>query len=403
MRWKRTAAIVVVLTIMLSACQSAPVPTSTPTPTQAQIYLYGEAHSVERLLDRELELWQGYYNNDDMRHLFVEYSYYTAEFLNLWMQAEDDKILDAIYADWVGTQGQTPQVKAFYQKIKDLCPETVFHGTDVGHQFRTTGKRFLKYLEESGLKDSEQYRLAQECMEQGEHYYEKNDDSYRENKMAENFVREFDKLGGESVMGIYGSAHVGLNEMNFTNTVPSMANQMREVYGDALHSKDLRSEPHRVDIITVNGKEYTASNFGTADTRKFSDRYTSREYWRLEDAYEDFSGNPKTGNVLPYNNYPMPVSAGQVFVIDYTKTDGTIERTYFRSDEGALWEGRPTTVEITAAHAAPGATGATTTGTPLEFHTFLREANMERKGALSQDAPLPTSILPTLRSFPRSM
>lgn len=351
MKCKRTIVFAIVLIIMLSACQNSPVQTAvSPTPTLdlPQLYLYGESHSVERILDKELELWQGYYNDYCMRHLFIECPYYTAELLNLWMQADDDEILDAIYSDWAGTQGQTPQVKAFYQEIKAQCPETVFHGTDLGHQFQTTGQRFLDYLQENGMEDSEQYRMAQECIKQGKHYYGDYNEAYRENTMAKNFVREFDKLGGESIMGIYGAAHVGLDEMNFTNAVPSMANQMRKFYGEALHSEDLRHIPQRVDIIKVNGKEYAASNLGTADLTAFSDEYISREYWRLEDAYDDFVENTKTGDVLPYDNYPMPVKAGQVFIIDYTKADGTIQRTYLRADKGDLWEGRPTTVEITA-------------------------------------------------------
>lgn len=71
----------------------------------------------------------------------------------------------------------------------------------------------------------------------------------------------------------------------------------------------------------------------------------SREFWRLEDAYEDFKENPVTGNVLPYNNYPMKIDTGQIFVIDYTMTDGSVKRTYFRSS-GAKWYGAFTTEEI---------------------------------------------------------
>ena len=52
--------------------------------------------------------------------------------------------------------------------------------------------------------------LAQEAIEQGKFFYEHSDDVYRENKMAENFIREFDRLTGENVMGIYGGAHTGL-------------------------------------------------------------------------------------------------------------------------------------------------------------------------------------------------
>ena len=62
----------------------------------------------------------------------------------------------------------TPQNKAFYQSIKALCPETVFHGTDVGHQSETTGARYLEYLREQDLEDSEPYRLTLRCIEQGQ-------------------------------------------------------------------------------------------------------------------------------------------------------------------------------------------------------------------------------------------
>lgn len=49
---------------------------------------------------------------------------------------------------------------------------------------------------------------------------------------------------------------------------------------------------------------------------------------------------------LPYNNYPIPIEAGQVFVIDYTRKDGTSERKYYRSDEGEQWNGMDCTTEF---------------------------------------------------------
>ncbi|HHV30087.1 hypothetical protein [Acetivibrio mesophilus] len=204
-----------------------------------QIYLYGERHGVEKILDKEFDLWCEYYNNKNMRHLFVELSYYTAEFLNLWMESDSDDILDEIYNDWIGTASHNPYTKEFYKNIKSKCPETIFHGTDVGHQYDSTGKRFLKYLEENNLKDTEQYKLAQEAIEQGKYFYENDDDVYRENKMVENFIREYDALNGESIMGIYGSAHTGLDALDFTNSVPCMANQLKDVYKDIIYSEDL--------------------------------------------------------------------------------------------------------------------------------------------------------------------
>jgi len=55
----------------------------------------------------------------------------------------------------------TPQNKAFYQSIKVLCPETVFHGTDIGFRHYYAGPRYLAYLRENGLEDSEPYSLTE--------------------------------------------------------------------------------------------------------------------------------------------------------------------------------------------------------------------------------------------------
>jgi hypothetical protein len=332
-----------------TALASEPALSSQPS---GQIYLYGEQHGVEKILDKELELWGECYGNKNMHHLFVELPYYTAEFLNIWMKSDNDGILDEIYAEWIGTASHAPCVKEFYKKIKSLYPETVFHGTDVGHQYDTTGERFLSYLEKSGMKSTEQYRLGQEAIEQGKFYYANSDDVYRENKMAENFVREFDLLSGESVMGIYGGAHTGLDDLDYTtNSVPCMANQLKENYGNNIFSEDLSwlakdIDAVRVDTISVNGKRYDASYFGKQDLNGFQN-YAYREFWRLENAYNDFKDKPKTGDVLPDNNYPMLIEKGQVFVIDYAKKDGSVIRKYYRFD-GYVWNGMPSTEEFTA-------------------------------------------------------
>lgn len=328
---------------------SLSLPSDAPYSGSGEIYLYGEQHGVLKILDEEFERWQENYNTQGMRHLFVELPYYTGEFLNLWMQADDDAILDAVYDDWDGTDAHSPDVKAFYQKIKRACPETVFHGTDVGHQRQTTGERFLETLAESGQKDSEQYLLTQEAIRQGETYYRKDDSVYRENTMTENFIREFERLDGESIMGIYGSAHTGIDAMEYsTGSVPCMANQLAVRYGASLHSEDISwlakdIDPLKVETVTVAGKAYQAAYFGEEDLTGLLKGYQSREFWRLENAYDDFEDQPKTGDVLPYDNFPMLVEVGQVFLIDYTKTDGTVTRLYYRSD-GDEWEGRPSTV-----------------------------------------------------------
>ena len=48
-------------------------------PIIGEIYLYGETHGVEAILDKELELWnEYYYHNNGFRHLFIEFGYCSA-------------------------------------------------------------------------------------------------------------------------------------------------------------------------------------------------------------------------------------------------------------------------------------------------------------------------------------
>lgn len=345
--------IAIVMILILVACSNKIVEDNSTTKfaqSSGEIYLYGEQHGVEKILDKEFELWYESYHDKGMRHLFIEAPYYTGELLNVWMESDSDELLDRIYNDWAGTAAHNPKVKEFYEKVKSECPETIFHGTDVGHQYKTTGQYFLEYLKNNKLEDSEQYVLTQEAIEQGKYYYEHSDDVYRENMMVENFIREFDKLGNENIMGIYGAAHTGLADMDFTNAVPCMANQLKKRYGDNIYSEDLSKlakeiDPERIDTINVAGKEYEALYFGKQDLPKFKE-YAYREFWRLENAYEDFQGNPKTQDHLPEDNYPMRIDIEQVFVIDYTKTDGSIIRMYYRSD-GDKWGDMLATVEFT--------------------------------------------------------
>lgn len=312
------------------------------------ITLYGEnEHGNESVMMQEADLWQQAYHEQGLRHLFVELPYYTAEYLNLWMQSEDDLILDQVYEDWQGTASYTQAVKTFYRRIKAECPETVFHGTDVGHQYRTTGQRFLDMLKANGQEGSEAYRLAQEAVKQGMRYYASNDSVYRENAMVQNFRAAFDRLEGERVVGIYGAAHTGLNALNFDGSVPCMASQLRALYGE-ITSKTIKAkvEPIRSEMIKLGGKTYTAQYFGAQKLKGILEGYDYREFWRLENAYEDLKALTKTGDVLPENNYPMPVENGQVFVIDYHMLDGTVNRMYYRCDGNLFQDGLLTTEQF---------------------------------------------------------
>jgi len=101
----------------------------------------------------------------------------------------------------------------------------------------------------------------------------------------------------------------------------------------------------RVDKIGVNGKEYDASYFGEADISSWTD-FIKREFWRLEGAYDDFVDLPRSGNGLPFNNYPpFGIKVGDILVIDYTGKDGSVERQYLIAD-GSVWGGRNSTPEV---------------------------------------------------------
>ena len=158
-----------------------------------------------------------------MRDLFIEVPSYAAAFMNLWMKAEDDAILSRLFEDWEGAAMHSQDVWDFYKAIKERCPETVFHGFDVGQM---------------GSADWDE---AQRVIDQGKQYYQTGDNAYRENAMTENLTRAFEALPmGASVMVITGSAHSNLYAMDYyTGAVPCMANQLRQQYGAALVARNL--------------------------------------------------------------------------------------------------------------------------------------------------------------------
>ena len=206
----------------------------------AAIYLYGEYHGKQEYLEKEFEIWKSHYEQDGMRDLFIEAEYYTAQMLNLWLQEPDDEILDVIYQNNEGTLAHTEAELDFYRKIKEECPETVFHGTDIGH-IRETGAWYLDYLEAHGMEDSREYELTQENMAQGDRYYANGelDNSYRENCMVENFICAYDTLNGAAVMGIYGDAHADPSDPSTDNGTHRMAFQLREHYGDIIQYESI--------------------------------------------------------------------------------------------------------------------------------------------------------------------
>jgi len=97
-------------------------------------------------------------------------------------------------------------------------------------------------------------------------------------------------------------------------------------------------QPIRYDKITIGPYNFEAAYFGAMDMSSWSDYAVKREYWRIEEPGDVFAGCTKTGDVLPYNNYPyIDFQLGQVYVIDYHKNDGTVDRMYYIAD-GTVWQ-----------------------------------------------------------------
>jgi len=317
-------------------------------PSTGRIFLYGEQHGCGVTMSRQLEIWGYYYTQHGMRHLFIELGYFSAQLLNLWMQTDDDTILYELFEDWRGSAAHNPYKLAFYKTIKKDFPETIFHGTDVGHQSHSSGQRFLRYLRDNGLQDSESYYLAQENIAQFRRFQREGSHAVRAYYKPQNFIREFDRLGNQDVMAIHGMAHVFFGDFQGYSGVPTMATVLYERYGDALQTFDMTHyarmrDPYRVDIITINDIEFEASYFGN-DGAIFRN-IVGREFWRLENAYDYFQDSPLTGDVLPFDNFPMHVEVGQVFIMDIHFDDGTVHRQFYRAS-GHYWNNSPATQEF---------------------------------------------------------
>lgn len=241
---KNTLKTVIAFTLLFAVCAVAVIldlrdKTNDLYPTDdTKIMLYGESHGSKEYYNVELQLWQESYG-DGLRDLFLELPYYSAEFLNVWMREDTNALLDTWFEEISGTLSGNEYYYDFFCAIKESCPETVFCGTDVGHQFDTTGARYLRYLEENGSKKSENYRLAEDCIKQGKEYYEDREDNggiseLREAYMVSNFKSAYARQGGGKIMGVYGSYHTNIN-------ADVMASRLKCDLGDIISSVKISS------------------------------------------------------------------------------------------------------------------------------------------------------------------
>lgn len=334
---KRIVIWILVLALMLSGCG---MPEQDPTTQSGWILLLGEDHGRASYMEAELEQWQFYYEEHGMRHLFVEFGYCSAQILNLWMQSEDDAWLELWFENLQETEAYVEATMKLMRGIKDTCPETVFHGTDVEHQYRTTGAAYIAYLEENGQRESEQYILAQEGIEQAKTFYRELDWGYREQCMVDNFVREFESLNGESVMGIYGAVHAAWDGATFNYPdVPCMANQLKNRYVDQVVCWDVFSfvklRKEEVQTISVSGREFGARLVKKVQGYAAGMDAVSRSCWILEESGEPFTQWKGTGEYLSMDECPA-MRLGSVIVVEIEKKDGSKEQIVYRCDGGRV-------------------------------------------------------------------
>ena len=121
--------------------------------------------------------------------------------------------------------------------------------------------------------------------------------------------------------------------------------ELEKEYIKILETVDTKPQPFKLSedntkSFTFLGKNYEAEYCGMQDLTGFKD-YSCRKYWRLKDAYQDVSMY-NAFDYLPYNNYPVQVNKGDVFRIEYLKTDGSGYIEYLRAD-GDEYYGEATT------------------------------------------------------------
>ena len=188
---------------------------------------------------------------------------------------------------------EPPEVNmSSYKIIFDMLEHAIFHNKPLMRNLVL----FMGYyfdLEENVFKfeNLDQYHLFKASQD-----YETLKSSLGEyvKKVEQQRSKRVKTITGEylrSVQEVQIANFLYLNGLDYmTATVPCMGNDLKEYYGDAVRSTDLTlvTEPVDTVTVTINGKEYTAVSYGVQNLSGVFDGYESREFWRIEDAYDDF-------------------------------------------------------------------------------------------------------------------
>ena len=221
MKTKIKITILFILTILFASCSK-----------KSDITLVGEIHHIKEVKDKELELYRDFYEKGG-RHLFIEYGYSWASYMNFIMK--QDSSFKSMLGDDVESDIE------FFQAIKDNFPETIFHGIDA--ELSTIGESWLQFLQKNNFGTEKEYKTIIEVTEQGKKVHSLVDrterDTYREECLTKNFIREYKKINGQPIFGIFGSAHTSKTDM-YIKGIPTM--------GMNLEKKGIHYEGIKLDI-----------------------------------------------------------------------------------------------------------------------------------------------------------
>ena len=81
--------------------------------------------------------------------------------------------------------------------------------------------------------------------------------------------------------------------------------------------------------VTIGGQAYTAVLLA-AYRRPATGEGVA--YWQVPGAYDVAKGLPLSNIVYPLPNFPCETEQGQVYIVETTQSDGTVERNFCRTD-----------------------------------------------------------------------
>lgn len=315
-----------------------------PTKEKGQFFLFGETHDDYYILQEELKRWDIYYNEYDMRDFYIERNSIFASQLNMYVSGKNDKILDDLFQrGGLGSTGPDFNYE-FYKTFKEKYPETRFHGIDStsggilddNYEFYVDHLIANNEIEPSvrdvaieDLKNSAEYRVLRTQGKEGD---------FRETKMTQRFIENFENSGRANCAGSFGIDHI-LKYRIFSNNTPSMGNRLYHLYGENIYSESLENTiygPSKVIDLKIGSKYYQVFDHYDRKLSKYSglgDYDTWHPYVIVypEDTY-DFINCSRTGEKIDRTRIALSIDyEHQTYIIDFKK-DGKITRKYYQAN-----------------------------------------------------------------------